>query len=195
MISETAPVAFAAILELLLTMSLMVGVYVVSSLGIMKLARKLGHPHPGYAFIPFYSVYMNGQLMDECSRRNGVPTRGYAKKLLFGTIAVFVSMFIMYSGFIPLILSDADLNWNNLASFFLPLVLGYILVMASAIVLAVFEGLGWWQLYRCFDEQRAVLWLMLSLFCSASIVLYLVMAARQPKPAPEEMQTQYVLYQ
>lgn len=212
----------------------LIGLYIVNSLSIMKVARKLGHPHPGYAFIPFYCDFMNGKLMEDASRRNGVKPRRYAGKLLTGTILMTLGLAIFlgaYFTFIAVILNVADPHAEDSSSaaapapagfeelglddvddvfdfffddpdqeseyeipsssavsalpFGLLIIPGYLLLLAGAIISGIYSGLGWWQLYRCFDESHALLFLMLSLFCSISFVFYFIISCKEPKPDPD----------
>lgn len=217
----------------------LIGLYIVNSLSIMKVARKLGHPHPGYAFIPFYCDFMNGKLMEDASRRNGVKPRRYAGKLLTGTILMTLGLAIFlgaYFTFIAVILNVAephsagphdDVSASAAApaparfeqlglddvddvfdfffddpdqeseyeipsssavsalAFGLLMIPGDFLLLAGAIISGIYSGLGWWQLYRCFDESHALLFLMLSLFCSISFVFYFIISGKEPKPDPD----------
>ncbi len=77
------------------------------------------------------------------------------------------------------------------ALLFLLLMGFYLLIFLAAIILAVFQYLALWHVFRLFDESNAVLYLLLSIFLSAMPIIYLILCRKTPDlPSPEPVNVQ-----
>ena len=83
---------FAALGTIILLFGgLLLADYIMSSLGLMRLAKRRNIPSPWLSWIPVASSWITGSLVDEYDFRNGF-SRGWKHWLLWSTTAAIVSL-------------------------------------------------------------------------------------------------------
>lgn len=196
-------IAFGAVFWLIavgVATAMGLAMYALNGVGVSAMAKKLGVAHPNGAYVPFYRYKIFGDVAEAAALRNpGAKRRKYGK-ILFGLtigyfvafLFFFVAFFVIFaiagasSGAAPLSSDDAFSGLALLLTILVCIAV-YIGLMVVAVLLIVFNYMAYYQIYRCFSPEYAVLWLLLTIFVSASApILMLILGRNTPAPLPYE---------
>ena len=167
-------------------------------MGSVPWQKKLGVAHPNGAYVPFYRYKILGAVAEAATLRNpGAKRRKYGKilfGLLIGYFAAFLLFFVVFFVIFAIAIASSDVAplssgdaFSGLALLLTILVCiaVYIGLMVVAVLLTVFNYMAYYQIYRCFSPEYAVLWLLLTIFVPASApILMLILGRNTPAPLP-----------
>ncbi|MEA5059964.1 MAG: hypothetical protein VB049_08010 [Candidatus Pelethousia sp.] len=140
--------------------------YILNSLGFYTLAKRRGIPHPGLSWLPIGGQdWILGSLADQYAYVAEGKRKHQRTLLLWLNIGMWVVMSV-YMGVMISLTMKAVLGGDQ-DSFFLTFMMGffsiYFLLMAVAIVYAVFLYIALHRVYKSCDPQNATLFLVLSI--------------------------------
>lgn len=194
-------IAFGAVFWLIavgVATALGLAMYALNGVGVSAMAKKLGVAHPNGAYVPFYRYKIFGDVAEAATLRNpGAKRRKYGKilfGLLIGYFAAFLLFFVVFFVIFAIAIASSDVAplssgdaFSGLALLLTILVCiaVYIGLMVVAVLLTVFNYMAYYQIYRCFSPEYAVLWLLLTIFVPASApILMLILGRNTPAPLP-----------
>ena len=194
-------IAFGAVFWLIavgVATALGLAMYALNGVGVSAMAKKLGVAHPNGAYVPFYRYKILGDVAEAATLRNpGAKRRKYGKilfGLLIGYFAAFLLFFVVFFVIFAIAIASSDVAplssgdaFSGLALLLTILVCiaVYIGLMVVAVLLTVFTYMAYYQIYRCFSPEYAVLWLLLTIFVPASApILMLILGRNTPAPLP-----------
>ena len=168
--------------------------YVLHSLGLYTIARRRRISNPWLAWIPLGNLWLLGSISDQYQHMAKGKITGRRKIMLGLSIAAiaiyFVWLFCVILGMV--FAGDAGMA---IAGSLLLMLLGLLVFFGVVIVLAIFEYMCYYDLYRSCDPNNSVLFLILSILFSG-IMPFFVFACRkkdegmprpkQPAPVVEE---------
>lgn len=153
--------AFMAII-VILAVACALALWVIRSIGLMRMARKLGFPDPWLAWIPGASEYLFVKTAGEKQRKLGI---AYMFVMTFGVLAGAV---FLAAGCIPAMMSGVALRSGMMFGAMMPAALGMlpwlIFIILVAIAVFVLRLILLYSIFRRFKPQQAVLFLVLSIF-------------------------------
>ena len=176
--------SFAALPIVLLIPTVM---YLLESLALMRIGKKLGLKGSWRAFVPLLNCHLMGKMAEENDRRRYPEKKGkrwgrialwLGILLLFSTtlFAVLLAVLALFTGY-----SGAEGNTPYIVagSFGLVLigVLAYLLFFSMVLVLCIVRWIILYKIYRVMADDHAVWMLVLSIFFGlATPVLLMVLA-------------------
>lgn len=177
-----------------------VAVYVVTSLGMSRMAKACGLSRPYLAWIPVASAYLLGQLAECGASRGGKKCMAYRKILLGLQIGVLGAAFLIFLMVVVMAVVSSSVGpsaASGLVMFGLMLLLAYLAVLGLALANTVFNYIAYWHVFRLFDENNAVIYLVVSIFFNIATPFFLIYLsgkkpALDPEPAPEENEPTYL---
>lgn len=170
-----------------------IGFYVLSSLGFYAMAKRRGIPHPGLAWLPIGGqAWIIGSLADQYAYLAEGKTkrqRGLLLGLDIGTSAVSLCFLVLLIVAIVKGLTP-ELMYDELA--FAPFIMGflvlYFLLLAMAIVYAVFYYIALYKVYKSCTPKNATLYLVLSIVVSVTQPFFVFFSRNKdegmPSPQP-----------
>lgn len=211
----------------LIMLAIPVAAYVISAIGLSRMAKSCGLRSPYLAWIPVADMYLLGSIAEIGASRDGkksLPFRKILPGLSAGVFAVLIAMLValfalVFSEVAPTLPNDTEngpgqnveyvsYSWSEseyeydididigtdeelgdynvvtedfAAAMFLIIMLSYLLLFAIAIALSVFEYLALWHVFKLFDEQNAILYLVLSILVSVALpVIYFILGRKLP---------------
>lgn len=169
---------FFAIYGIILLVMLAVALvmYILQSIAYYTIAKRRGIHNAWLAWIPVGNVWIIGSISDQYQYVKKGKIRNFRKWLIGLDLAVAAGAFLMYVPYIIMILS-AGLDATGLITLALALlvVLMAFAMSAASIVYTVFLYMAIYDLFESCTQDRAVLYLLLSLFvpCAATILLFI----------------------
>ena len=204
--------------------------YVLSSLGLYRMAKSCNLSSPALAWVPIANLYILGSIAEIGASRGGKKSMPFRKILPGLTIGMIVVMIVMIIALVAVILTNTaalesevinepvenvevvsdgvsyvdyeiggdfnadfedddfyiDEDYNPEAdalsvSVILVVLAFYLVLIACAILVSVFEYVALWHVYKLFDESNAVLYLILTIFFSiATPVIYFILGRKTP---------------
>ncbi len=165
--------------------------YVLTGMGVSRMAKALGVANPNGAFVPFYRMKILGDVAEESAVRNRSKRRSYGKILLGLYIGNYAVMFLFFIAIFASSIILSILKLELSMPFVLITLLCYAVIFPLAIVWTVFYYMAIYQIYKCFSPDLAVVWLLLSIFVQpAQIILPLILSKNTPAPYPSYDQGQ-----
>lgn len=166
-----------------------IGFYVLSSLGFYTMSKRRGIPHPGLAWLPIGGqAWIVGSLADQYAYLAEGKTkrqRGLLLGLDIGMSVVsicYLALLIvaLIRGFTP------ELMYDELA--FVPFIVGFIvlyfLLLATAIVYAVFYYIALYKVYKSCTPKNATLYLVLSIVVSVTQPFFVFFSRNKDEGMP-----------
>ncbi len=201
---EALAAIFAGMTVFSLIMSAVsIAMYVLQSLGLYTIAKRRGIHKPWLAWIPVGNVWTIGCISDQYQYvSKGKSTNRRKVLLALSIVAVVGAIAILGNAFSMLgwVLSNMDALEYMSDAQILNEMLGRILSVAGigliigiiAIVMAVFEYIALYDLYRSSSPENATLYLLLSIFVSVTMPFFVFscrnkdggMPPRQDAPQP-----------
>ena len=167
-------VVYAVIILAALALSAVV--YIAQSISFYTIAKRRGIHNPWLAWIPVGNVWIIGSISDQYQYVKKGQICNFRKWLIGLDLAVAAGAFLMYVPYIIMVLS-AGLDATGLITLALALlvILVAFAMSAASIVYTVFLYMAIYDLFESCTQERAVLYLLLSLFvpCASTILLFI----------------------
>ena len=173
------------LIVLLVVLALSVTMYVLNGLAIKRMSESCGLAHGWMGFVPYASTFRLGQLA-ECARKpegKRIPWRHLA---LGGHIAVSLGsivFFIIYMYDFAALIAVAEnaVSVGDVLNFYAGIGSASTVLNLFSLALNVVLYIVYWKIFCLFDHDRAVLYLLLSIFFSVAIPI-LLFAIRRRTP-------------
>ncbi len=140
--------------------------YIMSSLGLYRLANRRGIAKPWLAWIPVANAWTVGAIVDEYDEKQGF-CRKWRCALLTLSIIVVGGVILWYAAIIGLMLSQMDnINSMNMGAFLGVFIPSYIIILAavlSAIALVACQSVCLFKIYESTVPEKALKYLLLSM--------------------------------
>ena len=148
--------AVFAVLGGMILVAILLGIaaYVLSSLGVSRLAYNRGIPHSWLAWIPLAGLYILGCIADDIAARRGERPTNYR------TLLLVLSIVSTAGGLIPLV--------------------GGIAAALGGVALYVFQAIALYAIYRDYAPGSAVPMLVFSILLPLGCVFLFAIRNRQP---------------
>lgn len=172
---------------------LSLGIYVISALALYTIAKRRGIPNPWLAWIPVGDLWIIGSLSDQYQLET---TGCYKKKrkallwLAFSVAALYILLIVVV---VLAVLNALRAGYNSFESLAdLPSVIGsfgliflLIFVMGGVAVAAVvLQYMCYYDIFRSCDPNNAVLYLVLSIFFSICLPIFLLICKNKDNGMP-----------
>ncbi len=161
---DVASFALTAMLVFMVIIAAIAILYwVLQSIGLMRMARKIGFKDPWLAWIPGASLYLFMVVAGEKQRKLGIAY------LFMSTLGFIVPIILMYAGIIPLIVNAASTPYEitrNMGSIFATagvVGFGYFLLIVLGIAVAVIRFILQFHIFKRFKPNVAVVFTVLSI--------------------------------
>ena len=185
--------AFAAVFGVIGLISLALGIvlYVFLSLSLYTLAKRRGILHPGLAWVPVCGArWIMGSLAEYGLVGSEMCIRDRRRLLLWLEVGMYVLLglfFCLMGGMVAGAVID---NGSQVAAMAVWMLLGYFLLLAEAIVFAVFQYIALYRIYKSCDPKNTTLFLVLSILFNITMPFFLFACRKKdlgmPRPeAPE----------
>lgn len=175
------------ILVMLLSLGLSTVVYVLHSLSLYTIANRRGIRHGWLAWIPVGNLWLLGSISDQYR----YVTKGEVKnrrKLLLGLSIALIAVYVgwIVSMIMSIILSEGI--GNGVAAAVAFSVLGALALSVLAIVLAVYEYITYYDLFKSSEPNNAVLYLVLSILFSITLPFFVFACRKKDLGMPPRKQ-------
>lgn len=174
---------------LLVVLALSVTMYVLNGLAIKRMSASCGLAHGWMGFVPYAATFRLGQLA-ECARKpegKRIPWRHLA---LGGHIAVSLGTIVFYiiymRDLMTLMMATETLSIGDMLAFYTGMGSGSTILSIFSLALNIILYIVYWKIFCLFDRDRAVLYLLLSIFFSAAIPIILFAIRRRTPYIPED---------
>ena len=166
----------------LIIMLLIIGVYVVQSIGLYRIAVKMGHKSPWMAWIPFANTYLMFTLPEKPFRVLAIN-----KEIQDRSNAFWIYLAItMGGGIVAMVLAFIPIIGTLVLSVF-PLLLNVAMIF---MLYPMYKDL--YEIF--FEDSQSTVFSILSMFIPfAVVVIFMIAASKQPR-APKELEGQ-IYYQ
>ncbi|MBE6599625.1 MAG: hypothetical protein E7640_00240 [Ruminococcaceae bacterium] len=158
-----------------------VAAYILQSIGLMRMLKKVGYARPWHAWVPFFSQKATGELADMYN--NGKAPSGYGRKLLRETVAVVALFFattILYA--LIFILTAFGALSGIVEALSLLLTVADIALSVVTIVYMVHMFMALWCIYKIFSPENATVFLVLSILISlAQAIIIFIVGKKEPQ--------------
>ncbi len=180
-------------LVMLATMALSMASYVLHSLGLYTIASRRGIRNSWLAWIPLGNLWILGNISDQYQYIVKGKVKNRRKLLLGLTIgAVVVCFFLMGTFVLGLFLTEGV--GGEIATGILLIVLSAILIAAVSITLVILEYMCLYDLFRSCEPSNAVLYLLLSIFFTVMMPIFVFLCRKKDlgmpprkQPAPQQV--------
>lgn len=158
----------------LFALILSIVIYVLTSVGLMRCASKLGFRMPGLAFLPIYNSYLTGKIAERhaCGKKLShlkiVLLIGHAATMLFSVL-----LNVIYIFFTIQLSFNETIDMESLLVFSGFLIIFGIFLTVISIVYLVFHYIALYHLYSMFNPKNKVLFLVLSIVFPVTVPFFL----------------------
>ena len=168
--------------------------YVLYSLGLYAIADRRGIRHSWLAWIPIGSLWILGSVSDQYQYLVKGKIRSRRKLLLSLSIGIFVVYIAWIVALVSGMIASEGVVAGSAVAGILLIVLGGLVLLALALVLAVYQFVCLNDLYNSCNPNNGVLFLVLSILFSITMPVF-VFACRKKdlgmpprkRPAPEQV--------
>lgn len=191
------------IIYFLVMLAISVGAYVLQSLGTYTIAKRRGIKHPWLSWIPVGSSWILGCISDQYRYVAKGQVKNKRKSLLvldLLVVVLFVLIYVLLGALLVQVITyddtmfavDHALEMSMLGTF-MGLVGVFLIMSGLAIALSVIQYMALYDLYTSCDPMNNVLYLILSIFFSITMPIFVFvcrnkdggMPPRKPQPAVE----------
>lgn len=163
----------------LLILGIMITMYVLQSLALFKIAKKRGIHNYGMAWVPIGSTWLLGKIADDVNlcRRN--KKTNFARNILTLSliyIAVFILFYIGAIFFAVTVAIQSETTGTSIIDYPATVLVVSLIALGMMVLAVVLSVLTYMALYRVFygyDENNAVVFLVLSIFISYLLPIFL----------------------
>lgn len=162
--------AFTFIISLVFAAAIGITFYLLHAFGLYRMAKRLGIPAPGLAFVPIVNVFTLGKIAE--TPVNDKKTLPYGTLLLIFSIAQNVLAYVCVFRFIGSLVKYSDYYYGgqlyNVTEAEIFALIGefslYVMLIALlAILYSVFTYIALYKTYKLFAPDNAALYLVLSI--------------------------------
>ena len=140
--------------------------YIMSSLGLYRLASRRGISKPWLAWIPVANAWTVGAIVDEYDERQGF-SRKWRCTLLTLSIIVVAAVILWYAAIIGFAFSQMDnMNSMNMGAFFAVFIPSYIIILGAALcamALIACQSVCLFKIFESTVPEKALKYLLLSM--------------------------------
>ena len=170
--------------------------YILNGIGLMKMAKSCGIPHPWMGFLAFTHEYLIGRIAEQnhAPGKKSWPWRHIALvgKILLVVLAIVMCVF-MFGDMFAVIAESGDFTeydvltlYGSMMGMMVPL---YLISTAYSIVLYII----YWKIFSLFAPQNtAVIFLVLSILFNLAPIFFFILRNRQPANRPGPSNDQWV---
>ena len=174
-----------------------IALYVLNGIGIMKMSKSLNISNGWLGFIPFASVFAFGRIGERYIKRDGNKSAKFSMILLVFYILMSVMAILLTIFLISFLLSlivfaeeaisnDTDMTMDMFKSA-IPVIICTVVILAIEITYIIFFSICLWRVFSIFEPQNATLYLVLSIFFTFLIPVFMfILRNKQPKVTYEE---------
>ena len=174
-----------------------IALYVLNGIGIMKMSNSLDISNGWLGFIPFATVFAFGRIGERYIKRDGTKSAKFSIILLvfyilMSVMAVLLTIFLT-SFLLTLIVFAEEAISNDTAMTMdmfkgaIPVIICTIVILAIEIAYIIFFLICLWRVFSIFEPQNATLYLVLSIFFTFLVPVFLfILRNKQPKVTYEE---------
>lgn len=185
--------AFAAVFGVIGLISLGLGLvmYIFLSLSLFTLAKRRGILHPGLAWVPVCGArWIMGSLADQYVYFTEGKIKYQRRLLLWLEVGMYVLSGLFFCLMGGMVAGAVLQNETQAVTMAIWMLLGYFLLLAEAIVFAVFQYIALYRIYKSCDPKNTTLFLVLSILFNITMPFFLFACRKKdlgmPQPeAPE----------
>ncbi len=185
--------AMAAVFGVIGLISLGLGLvmYIFLSLSLFTLAKRRGILHPGLAWVPVCGArWIMGSLADQYVYFAEGKVKYQRRLLLWLEVGMYVLLGLFFALVGGLVAGAVLQNETQAVTMAIWMLLGYFLLLAEAIVFAVFQYIALYRIYKSCDPKNTTLFLVLSILFNITMPFFLFACRKKdlgmPQPeAPE----------
>lgn len=161
--------AFTFIISLVFAAAIGITFYLLHAFGLYRMAKRLGIPAPGLAFVPIVNVFTLGKIAE--TPVNDKKTLPYGPLLLIFSIVQNVLAYVCVFRFVGSLIRYSDLYYDGIyditeAEIFAlvgEFSLYIMLIALLAILYSIFTYIALYKTYKLFAPDNAALYLVLSI--------------------------------
>lgn len=161
--------------------------YVMYSLGIHRMAKRLDACHPVLAWIPFAQYFALGKVTEKCDERRDLPVKAWGKTLLWCSIGGMVGVLVL-----SVLAAVCYVTFGLLGIIsLLGALLFELLAVAISVIPQILSFVCLWKIFREFyPSPFNIILFIVSLLLSIQPITVLIASFRTPSPAVEQEQEQ-----
>ncbi|MBQ9699585.1 MAG: hypothetical protein IJV71_03090 [Lachnospiraceae bacterium] len=153
----------------IIMISFSIACYVLQSLGLYTIAKRLGHERPWLAWIPVGNAWLTGRLSDQFQWITKGKKTNRASILLWLEVGLLASAIILYIIAIALIVSTSgtivleNTDAGTVMLLAMIMLVLYFVLLGVAITYSVFYYMSLYDIFASCDPSKKVLFLVLSI--------------------------------
>lgn len=161
-----------------------IATYILTSLALYSIAKRRNISNPWLAWIPVGNLWIMGSISDDYQRVVKFQSKNRRKWILGLYIATIAVAFVMIGVLVATMVvavgtglggSVEDVDWLPAAGGLVAIILLSMVMMAVAIWASVVEYMALYDIYRSCDSKNATLYLVLSIFVSITMPIFLLL--------------------
>lgn len=176
----------------IIMLGLLVASYIMSAIGFQTIARRRGIKCPWLAWIPFANYWILGGISDEYDCRNGKKSSKRKSLLALSIIAevllaIFLVLFVVIMGQVVATeyMTETYVSTTSLIGALVPFLLVAIATEGVLIALLVIMCIALYKVYRSTVPEKAVAYLLLSIFIPLAQGICLMKCRNEGYPQEE----------
>ena len=166
--------------------------FVLQALGIFENSKKLGFTKPWLAFIPVISAFSLGRVGDLYVKKDGRKSAPLKYWLLILSVLNFLFLILFFVIFAIIIskfyigVSDKiianEMLTTEIFKILIPIIVFYFIAAVTSITYQIIYYINLWRIFKIFDNNNAVLFLVLSIvFSFLAPIFIFVIKNKEPK--------------
>ena len=194
--SEYREVIIEYLMKYLLVILLCVGVgiflYILNSVALFKMSKTLGLKNAWISFVPILSVFSFGRVAQRYIRKDSNPSAKFSIWLLvlylLQGLSVAAFSVLTVKSVIEILnnVGNAMINETEITlemfSSFIYVIISFLVLFGIAIAYQIVYYVALWRIYAIFNEQKAPLFIVLSILFAPIIPVFLFLIRnKQPK--------------
>lgn len=180
--------AMAAVFGVIGLISLGLGLvmYIFLSLSLFTLAKRRGILHPGLAWVPVCGArWIMGSLADQYVYFTEGKIKYQRRLLLWLEVGMYVLLGLFFGLMGGMVAGAVIDNGSQVAAMAVWMLLGYFLLLAEAIVFAVFQYIALYRIYKSCDPKNTTLFLVLSILFNITMPFFLFACRKKDLGMPQ----------
>lgn len=180
--------AMAAVFGVIGLISLGLGLvmYIFLSLSLFTLAKRRGILHPGLAWVPVCGArWIMGSLADQYVYFAEGKVKYQRRLLLWLEVGMYVLLGLFFGLMGGMVAGAVIDNGSQVAAMAVWMLLGYFLLLAEAIVFAVFQYIALYRIYKSCDPKNTTLFLVLSILFNITMPFFLFACRKKDLGMPQ----------
>ena len=190
-------IGFFYLIYMLVTMAISVGSYVLQSLGFYTIAKRRGIKNPWLSWLPVGNLWILGCISDQYQYVAKGKVKNKRKTLLILNILMYVAALAMLIIAVVMIgmgiseslqPNEALTDIGSKVSILIALPIAWIAVAGSAVAITVITYIALYDLYHSCDPANGVLYLLLSIFVSFTMPIFVFLCRNKELGMPPRKQ-------